>query len=203
VPTFVKTLLLLLAGTAVGLCVTLVTLERGVDFNAIKAGPWVAFPKNGTADSDPYSRAILMRSGEIPLATSEGLSFIARRDSAGAPFTPGCDYNLQGQIPQARYWTLTLLSPKGFLIDTGTGNGADYGIESGEERHGFTSTEILRNNNGDFVITLSRHARPGNWLPLGQSSFVLLLRLYDTELGAMTSALNDRNMPKVVKGGCT
>ena len=35
-------------------------------------------------DADPYTRAALERSGEIPLAVGEGLQFIARADDSGA-----------------------------------------------------------------------------------------------------------------------
>jgi hypothetical protein len=151
----------------------------------------VAYPKIGAGDVDPYARANLAHSGEMALGASEGLSFVARRDSAGAALAPDCDYTLTGQPPKARYWTLTLLSPAGFLV------------ANAAQRHGFTSSQILRGSDGGFEIALSRHARPGNWLPIGEAGkFILVLRLYDTELSAATVALDETNLPRLVKGAC-
>src|SRR5215211_6671927 len=39
---------------------------------AIRVGAWVAWPKVGSRSADPYSRAIMARRGEIPLAVGEG-----------------------------------------------------------------------------------------------------------------------------------
>jgi hypothetical protein len=186
-----KLLLAGCAGVALGLLITLAMLQHGFGFGAVKAGPWTAWPKNGAGNLDPYARTLLAHSGEMPMGASEGLSFIARGDSSGADFEANCNYTLSGEIPKARYWTLTLLSPSGALV----GNGAD--------RSGFTSSEILRAADGGFVISLSRSARPGNWLPIGAArSFILNLRLYETELGAAAIALDAAHMPVVVKGVC-
>lgn len=179
------------AGVLLGLVITFAMLEHGFGFDAVRAGPWIGYPKNGAPDLDPYARALLAHSGEMPLGASEGLSFVARGDSSGAAFDPACDYLLKGEPPLARYWTLTLLSPTGFLI----ANAAD--------RHGFTSSEILRSADGGFEITLSRFARPGNWLPIGDAAkFILVLRLYETELSAATTAFDATELPSLVRGIC-
>ncbi|MGB8898169.1 MAG: DUF1214 domain-containing protein [Methylocella sp.] len=178
-------------GVLLGLFVTFVVVERGKGFGAITAGPWTGWPRNGTSDTDPYTRAILAYSGEISLSESEGMSFVAHGDGNGAEFDPACDYVLKGEIPSARYWTLTLLSPAGAPV----ANIAD--------RQGFTSSEVLRASDGQFEITLSRHARPGNWLPIGGTSkFILVLRLYDSELGAPATALDAARMPGLLKSRC-
>ncbi len=178
-------------GVLLGLFVTFVVVERGKGFGAISAGPWTGWPRTGTSGTDPYTRAILAYSGEMPLSESEGMSFVAHGDSNGTEFDPACDYALRGEIPSARYWTLTLLSPEGNPI----ANKAD--------RPGFTSSEVLRASDGQFEITLSRHARPGNWLPIGDTSkFILVLRLYDSELGAPATALDAASMPDLVKVRC-
>jgi len=187
----VKFLFVGFVGALLGLVATFAMIQHGSGLNAVRAGPWVAYPRIGAGDIDPYARAMLAQSGEMSLGASEGLSFVARGDSSGAAFSPDCDYTLSGEPPKARYWTLTLLSPKGYLV-------ANAAL-----RHGFTSTEILRSPNGGFDITLSRRARPGNWLPIGETKkFILVLRLYDTELSAATVALDADNLPKLVRGAC-
>jgi hypothetical protein len=178
-------------GVLLGLFVTFAVVERGKGFGAIAAGPWIGWPRTGTSDIDPYTRAILAYSGEMSLSESDGMSFVAHGDSNGAEFDPACDYALRGAIPSARYWTLTLLSPAGAPIANAAG------------RPGFTSSEVLRTSDGQFEITLSRHARPGNWLPIGDTSkFILVLRLYDSEFGTPAAALDATSMPGLVKSRC-
>jgi hypothetical protein len=184
-------LFVVLAGTALGLLVTREVLQRGPVFNAEKAGPWTSVPKSGSLDIDPYAQAKLARSAELPLGSAEGLSFIARTDSSGAVLRPLCDYEVSGSVPPTRYWTLTLVSPKGSLIDNPA------------KRFGFTSAEIVRAADGTFDITVARQARPGNWLPLGEAQpFVLMLRLYDTLLDFGTAKLDAEAMPKIVEDRC-
>jgi hypothetical protein len=185
---FGKFLLAGAVGILLGLSLTFAALENGFGFGfgAVKAGPWSAWPKTESGDLDPYARATLAHSGEIPLGASEGVGFVAERDSAGHRFDAACDYKLSGRTPQARYWTLTVMTPTGRL----DANPA--------ERYGFTSSEILRGADGEFVIFLSRHARPGNWLPLGDGeTFVLALRLYETDFSAATLALDAANLPTI------
>ncbi len=81
-----------LIGVALGLAVTFVTLERGFGFGAVRAGPWTAWPRVGGSDIDPYARAVLSRTGEIPLANAQGIAFYARVDDSGAPLSGSCDY---------------------------------------------------------------------------------------------------------------
>lgn len=179
------------AGILLGLFLTFLTVERGIGFGAVAVGAWTAWPQNGMADIDPYGRARLARSGELPVGATEGLSFVARGDDMGAAFDPSCDYILKGNVPRARYWTLALLSPEGFPV------------ANIAQRHGFTSSEILRAADGTFEIQLSARARAGNWLPIGKAErFILVLRLYDTELDAGATGLSPADLPHLVGGRC-
>lgn len=179
-------------GVLLGFFVTFVEVEHGSGFAAIKAGPWTGWPRNEAAEIDPYTRAILAFSRKISLSESEAMSFVAQGDSSGAAFDPSCDYIMKGETPPARYWTVTLLSPDGAPIANMT------------DRQGFTSSELLRASDGHFEITLSRHARPGNWLPLGRvSKFILVLRFYDSELSSPAATLDAAHMPVLVRDRCT
>jgi hypothetical protein len=178
-------------GILLGLSVTFVVVEHAKGFGAIKAGPWTGWPRNEASDTDPYTRAILAYSGEMPLSDADGMSFVAHGDSNGRDFDPACDYVMKGGIPSARYWTVAVLSPAGAPI------------ANGPERQGFTSSEVLRASGGKFEIKISRHARPGNWLPFGDvSKFILVLRLYDSEVTEAASTLDAEDMPQIIKGRC-
>jgi hypothetical protein len=189
--TILKFIFTILAGIALGLLVTMRTLDRGVTFDVARAGPWVGYPKTGTVDIDPYENALIARTAALPLGSAEGLSFMAHTDSNGDALRPECDYIVSGSVPPTRYWTLTLVSPKGFLINNKA------------QRFGFTSAEVVRAADGSFTITVAPDARPGNWLPVGDAkAYVLMLRLYDTLLDFGTTRLGAAALPKIERGRC-
>ncbi|GAC1330684.1 MAG: DUF1214 domain-containing protein [Beijerinckiaceae bacterium] len=180
-----------LIGIALGLGATFVTLERGFGFGAVRAGPWTAWPRAGAADIDPYARAVLSRTGEIPLATAQGVAFYARSDESGASLSGACDYLVTGAVPAARFWTMTLTDSNGRLI------------ENAARRYGFTSSEVLRHGDGAFEIAVASEARPGNWLPSEAGRrFVLVLNLYDAITSASTSGLAGAATPTIKRGRC-
>lgn len=186
----VKIVAAVLAGVFLGLVVTIHTLDTGG--RTIVAGPWQGAPRNGTFDVDPYTLAADERSGVLPLGVAEGLSFVARTDSDGRTFSPACDYVVTGPMPQARFWTLSLLDSSGFPVADPAG------------RYGFTSAEVLRPTDGTVAINVAPEARSGNWLPTGHAgSYVLLLRLYDSSLSTMGTVFESADMPSITKAGCS
>jgi len=189
--TLLKFLVIGLLGSLLGLAVTYYSLVRGASFDEVQAGAWTRWPKNGSMEIDPYARAMLARSGQLPLGTAEGLSFFAWKDSAGDALRAQCDYVVSGPVPPTRYWTLSLYSPSGSLVDNPA------------KRFDFTSAEILRAGDGSFQIAVSRNARPGNWLPVGNvPRFTLVLRLYDTLFDFGTAKVEASALPKIVRGHC-
>jgi hypothetical protein len=182
----------LLLAAAIGLGATWLTLTRGVAFGALTIGAWTAWPKSGSVGIDPYARANVVRTGELPTGTGDGVAFYARTDDAGGIFDGRCTFTVTGVTPPARYWTLTLYDLEGRLV----ANAID--------RHGFTSEEIVRGADGQFAINIAPRARPGNWLPTGGiEKFILVLRLYDTPIGVATGATREVPMPAIAKKGCS
>jgi hypothetical protein len=119
------------------------------------------------------------------------LQLIARVDSAGRPLDARCVYEIGSRVPDARYWTLSATDQDG------------WPIENSAHRYGFRSSEILRSANGEFVITVAADVQPGNWLPIGrQGPFLLVLRLYDSPLGATAGAIDRSTAPRVSRVGC-
>ena len=176
---------------AVGLGLTWMALTHGIAYGGVTLGAWTAWPKNGTPGIDPYSRAMVARTGELPVGTGDGVAFYARTDDAGQILDGRCDVLVTGTTPQARFWTLTLYDPEGRLV----GNSI--------QRHGFTSPEIVRKADGSFGITVGPRVRPGNWLPTGGvEKYLLVLRLYDTPVGVATRTGRDAPMPAVSRMAC-
>jgi hypothetical protein len=187
----IKSLICLALGAWLGLTWTYFSVAEGFGFGAVQAGPWTAWPKSGSSEADPYARAVVARTGEVPLGQAEGISFLASEDDRGAALEARCSYVISGNVPPARYWTLTVLSPRGWLVDNIA------------QRYGVTSAEIYRHFDGQFEIFISRAVHAGNWLPNGASHrFVLMLRLYDTSLSAATAGLEKTAMPQIARGHC-
>ena len=175
----------------VGLGATYLTVTRGVAFGALSIGSWSAWPKNGTSDADPYVRATIARTGQLPTALGDGVAFTARTDDNDRKLDGRCDVVLSGVTPVARFWTLTLYNRDGELVANSV------------NRYDFTSQEIVRDTDGSFRIVVAPHARPGNWLPSGGvEHYVLVLRFYDTAVGVSTRAGREVPMPAIKTGGC-
>jgi hypothetical protein len=181
-----------LIAAAVGLGATWLAMTHGVAFGSLTIGAWTAWPKSGSVDIDPYARANIARTGELPTGMGDGVAFYARGDDGKNSFDGRCTFTISGMTPAARYWTITLYDPEGKLV----ANSID--------RHSFTSDEIVRGGDGSFAVTVAPLARPGNWLPTGGvNKFVLVLRLYDTPIGVSTGTTKEGPMPAVLRKGCT
>jgi hypothetical protein len=179
-------LLAFVVAAVIGLGSTWLALTRGVAFGAMTLGAWTAQPKSGTSEIDPYARAAIARTGELPVGLGDGVAFIATTDDAGNPLDGRCDVLVSGITPQARYFTLALYGRDGRLV----ANSLD--------RHGFTSQEIIRKSDGSFEVTVAPRARSGNWLPTGGvERYVLVLRFYDTPVGIATRAEREAPMPAI------
>ena len=189
--TLVKALLIAAAGLALGLWTTWAALTGLLPIAVDHLGQWRVEQRAGAADADPYTRARVERSGEIPLALGEGVRLTTREDSDGRALDPACVYKLGRRAPQARYWTLEAVDGAGFPI----GNLA--------ERYVLRSSEILREPDGTFWIWISARVHAGNWLAVAPTaSFGLALRLYDPALSDAEIGFERASAPSVVRERC-
>lgn len=184
-------LLAAIFGVGLGLSSAWVALEAEVGFNRTEIGPWSGSARLGGVLADPYTRAQLVRTGELPLGGGEGVTFIARHDDDGRRLSANCVYVVETPPPPARWWTLTVYSPEGRLLENPAG------------RFGFTSREVMREPDGTSRITLARRARPGDWLPVEtDDAFKLVFRLYDTPLSGAASPVSPV-VPSVRREACS
>jgi hypothetical protein len=168
------------------------TATRGTNLGALTIGAWTARPKTGTSDVDPYSRASIARSGELPVGTGDGVAFSATRDDRRRLLDGRCDVVVSGITPAARFWTLTLYDNRGRLVANSL------------QRYGFTSQEIIRGADGSFDVHVASRSRAGNWLPTGGiERYTLVLRLYDTPVGVATRTQRDAPMPSISTERCS
>lgn len=185
------TLFALAIAAVVGLGSTYLALTRGAAFGALSIGSWTAWPKTGTTDIDPYARASVARSGRLPIALGDGLTFFAKTDDKGRNLDGRCEIILSGVTPAARFWTLTLYNPDGELVANSV------------NRHGFTSQEVVRRADGSFEIVIAPRVSPGNWLPTGGiERYILAMRFYDTAVGVATKEGREIPMPAIRTRSC-
>ena len=185
------TLLALILAAVIGLGATWTTATRGTEIGTRTIGAWTARPRTGTVEVDPYSRATIARSGELPIGTGDGIAFSATRDDRKRPLDGRCDVLVSGITPPARFWTLTLYDAKGRLVANAL------------QRYGFTSEEVVRGADGSFEVRIAARSRAGNWLPTGGiERYTLKLRLYDTPVGVATRSQRDAPMPAIATVSC-
>lgn len=185
------TLFGLAIAAAVGLGLTYYALAHGTSFGGLAIESWTAWPKTGTVDADPYARASISRTGRLPTAMGDGVSFSLKSDDDGKALDGRCEVVVAGITPVARFWTLTLYNADGGLVANST------------NRYGFTSQEIVRRSDGSFEIVVAPRANSGNWLPTGGvEKYLLVLRLYDTPIGMATRTGRDAPMPAITKRAC-
>jgi hypothetical protein len=179
---------------ALGLGATWWTVANGLPASGLVIGVWRAEPDVGTLGADPYEIAATVRSGEAPIAYGDGLAFTAIADEEGRALDASCDYDLEGDLPPARLWTLAAFTPTGERLSRGA-PAADAV---------FTSAQATRIVGVKPKISLSRRARPGNWAPLvGEGRFVLRLSLYETTMGTPLERANPTALFTVRRGRCS
>lgn len=162
--------------------------KRGIE--TVVIGPWRATIEITPSGANPYVRAALARSGEMPVLATEAIVFSAVRDSRGEPLRAACAYRLAGGWVDARWWTLTVTDDRGRPLPE------DDGPRT------VNSAAVLRDGAGRFDIVLSAAARPGNWLSgRGGDRLGLVLRLYDTPL-YVNGGLPHAGLPQIVAEQC-
>ena len=71
-------------------------------------GPWTYTLEAGSQDESLLNRAAIARSGLFALPKSEVLYYMARQDTDGNELDASHVYEVQGQSPKARYWSICL-----------------------------------------------------------------------------------------------
>lgn len=189
-----KFLLSLLTAIAIALATGLgsvwLAVGEGLLLRPVKVGNWSVWPGAGQPNPDPYSAAVIARTGQVPLGPGEGWMFVASRDSAGAAIRGGCDYVFKGTMPDTRLWTLSAVDAAGNVSANPSG------------RYALTSREIVSFGRA-VEVELAPGARPGNWLPIAAANVPLtvVLRLYDPQ-GIDAAQLPSLNLPQLVLKGC-
>ena len=155
-----------------------------------KIGAWTTGKDFGTAQASAYTRAIVALRGLLALPASEARYYNASVDSAGRALDGKCRYRVDGVGLPAKWWSLTLYDPEGYLVANAPNiySMGSAGLPSSEQAH--------------WTVVLAPDPQPGNWLPTGNvAHFELTLRAYlpdDGGKGNFTRA----QLPVITREAC-
>ena len=183
---------ILFIGLAVigGLASSWYMIEKGTRLTTRANGPWVTWKSEGREDADPYTRAHFMRRGMLPVSSSLVQTYQATADSDGQALYSSCDYLIEGDEPQAAFWSLAVFDEQGRLIPNPA------------ERHSFNSATVMRPGGNRLDIALSRSARPGNWLPTGGAGRLTLLFTLEEPRASGPDRSQPKPLPPIRRIAC-
>ncbi len=142
-------------------------ITTGTGLSVLTVGPWQSWTTQGHPDTDPYTRAHIMRSGRLPITSTGARYFMARTDSGNDPLFASCEYELRGRSIDALWWSIALYDEEGQIIPNSA------------ERYAFNSANMFFRDDGTYSVRIAQRARPENWLPIsGDRPLVLMLRIY-------------------------
>lgn len=150
-------------------------------------GVWYTDKSFGNKDATALTRAYVAVGGLLALSREETVYYLAHTDEGGDPISSGHVYEIAGTDMPARWWSITLYNADRFLTPNPQGK---YSVKG---------TDITRDKDGSFRIVLSREARTGNWIPMGEGeNMSLLLRMYNPE-PQVRERLADIELPVIRK----
>lgn len=188
---FFEILFVLALGLVIGAGLSVASIRNENALAALTIGQWTAWPKAGSRDADPYTRARMAALGEVPLGAAEGIAFHGRQDQDGNPLLLECTYRLQGETPNARFWTLSAQGKDSRSLRNDSGR-----VSATHSRR------LLFRADGTFDLSVGPAAQPGNWMETsGQGPFELVLRLYDSQFSGSSDLATPR-MPSIRLMGC-
>jgi len=159
-----------IAGVALGLASAWAALQFGGATFTEQYGRWHYTRAAGSTAADPYTRAIIARSGLLALSAREAVYFSLYEDEQGRPLSESCVYEINGRPLDARWWSLTLYADDNYLAqNTDSAHSVDAS-RAGNEAPWKIRISPVR---GDAQYWLSsREARRG---------FVVMLRVYNPQ----------------------
>ena len=187
---FLKSLVALVAGTALGLFVTWLTVVRGVGMGGnVADGPWRTSLLTGSTQSGAWLRAGVALHGLFALNRGETIYYTATTDSAGDALDGRCTYRITGRDPPARWWSITAYGAD------------DYLIETPSELYSVSQNSIVRRDDGSFIVTVLKDANAVDEIATGDGRFSLTLRLYNP-VAAVAADPAHVPLPVIDKAGC-
>jgi hypothetical protein len=176
------------AGILVGGLGAVQQIRSGAMASGRPIGPWQTGSDFGTQRASAYTRATVALHGLLALPAHEARYYNAAVDSAGEPLDGKCRYRVSGGTMPARWWSLTLYDPDGYLV--------------ANQANRFSVAGAAVANPAQWQILVAPAEQAGPWLPTGRiDRFELTLRTYLPDDGGVRGMTRDQ-LPSIVKEGC-
>jgi hypothetical protein len=176
------------------------TISTGLGSMSVDNGNWTTNISTGSADAGVMLKATIAMGGLLA-STRENSMYYRLNSVAGEPLRLNCRYRIEGDDYDADWWSVTAYGWDNYLIPNRL------------KRYSFNNENILRRDDGSWVIHVAAQEQSGNWLPVGPSGaptwrklpdydFDLLLRLY-TPGQAYLDTPQSAALPIVTLEGCS
>jgi hypothetical protein len=181
-------------GVAAGSAYAISQVRGGLTNATIRNGPWTTGKTFGTKGADALTRAKVALGGLLALPAKEAMYFTASTDSLGKPLDGQCRYSIKGGEIEARWWSITLYDPKGYLV------------ANRQNKYSVGSGSILMNEAkpASWVAFVGPQASGdlSNFIPTGAGkNFDLTLRVYHPR-GALFATPASVALPTITREGC-
>lgn len=154
-----------------GLAFTSFSLSTGSGLAASRAGGWKSWKDAGHVLADPYTRAYVAKTGQLPLPPQIAQTYFALYDNAHRRLHTSCTYVVESPAVEAKWWTLAVYDYNGKIF------------KNPFKRYSFNAENAMIRFEGGFHVYISQSPQPENWLPVGaEGPFVLVYRLYRKNL---------------------
>lgn len=162
-------------------------------FRSIEIDGWTSDPAIGSETADPYTRAYVARRGLLGLRREEATYYIRAVDEEGEPLREDCAYVIEGETPDARWWSVTLYA------------GDYYLAQNDDDAHSIDASRALVTGDGSWRATIqAENPDDGSqWISSRNAgNFDLLLRLYNASEAVLDTPETALTVPAIIPLGC-
>ena len=189
---FLRFVVFVLIAIMLGLGLTSLSLSTGSALATKSERGWKSWKNAGHVDADPYTRAYIAKTGQLPFPPQIAQTYYALYDNAHRRLHTSCTYLIEGPPVEAKWWTLAVYDYNGKIF------------ENPVQRYSFNAESAMVRFEGGFHIYVSQTPQPENWLPVGsQGPFILVYRLYrKTFTDEQVAKKLDVPMPMIKRVAC-
>jgi hypothetical protein len=164
-----------------------------VGISSIAINGWTSDPAIGSEAANPYMRAYIARRGLLGLRREEATYYLRTEDDSGQPLRENCAYVIEGEAPDARWWSVTLYAADNYLA------------QNDDRAHSIDMTRAIMGEDGRWHATIQA-ADPGDgsfWVSnRNAGNFDLLFRLYNASDAVLETPETALVPPDVLLLGC-
>jgi hypothetical protein len=190
-----------LIGITAGTGYAISQVRGGFADGTVSNGPWTSGKSFGSTDADALTRAKVALRGLLALPAKEAMYFTAKIDDEGRPLDGKCSYEVShfyfpdGGALDARWWSVTLYDPAGYLVPNPTNR---YSLGSGTS----FLVEAFVYGKWRILVTPQRLPDEAYWISTGGvPRFELTLRTYHPK-GALLADPAHVPLPSIKRLEC-